>query len=324
MNAASISSIIVTGAGGFVGRHIVDALVAAGRQVIATDQQFDADLRGRWDLLPAVTLIKTDTADAFATALAGLSADALIHGAAVTASADEIGLAPEALYRANLDPLLAALAWTREHQPQRAIFISSAAVFRGSDAPVLKETTPLPPGTQGIYPAAKLASETLVRTLRVEDQLDAVSIRLGNVYGTEEIGRRTRPRVSQVAAMIEQAVNHGFIEVPEQGAALDWTNAADIGRACVALLDAPSLPYDLYHVVSPEAVTPHEIAAAIQAVLPEVDIRLTHNASTSSRGVLTSEHFEADAAFSTWTAFLDGMAAVVKARLQQREKQVMP
>jgi nucleoside-diphosphate-sugar epimerase len=325
MNSASDMSVIVTGAGGFVCRHIVDALLQAGYRVLAIDQHFDDDLRLRWEQNTALTLIQTNPYDpgSFATVLNSLTAHALIHGAAVTASADEIGMTPEALYRVNVEPLLTTLGWVREKHPHRSIFLSSAAVFRGSEYPQLTESTPLPLTVQGVYAAAKLASETLVRTLR-EEGFDAISIRLGNIYGTGESARSTRPQLSTVARMVEQALHSGFIEVAEAAAPIDWTYAADVGRACVALLITPTLHHDLYHVVSPQAVALTNIAHAIQTVLGNMEIRLTSTAQTPARGVLISERFAAETEFYQWTAFEDGIGILVNARLQRHQAEVMP
>jgi UDP-glucose 4-epimerase len=290
--------ILVTGAGGFVCRHIVDALMAADYRVVAVDQAFDEALMSRWSGWP-VEVIKGDVSE-----LPALRVDAVIHGAAVTASPEENTQTPEENFHANLNSTLAALTWARQQDARRTICISSAAVLRDTMERYLPETTLAP--VTGLYAAAKQAMEALTRTLRAEFGQDVISIRLGNIYGTWEQARPSRPRVSKVQRLLLEALETGSITIAVNSATQDWTFAADVGRAVVALLRTPTLSHALYHVVSPEAVDEGDIAAAIGRELPEVEIHRTLP-TPEVRGVLVSERLTAETGFDEWTPFAEGI-----------------
>lgn len=313
MGQRIVNTVLVTGAGGFVCRHIVDALLDAGYRVIAVDRAFDEMLYRRWSQ-KAVAWVEGDAEN-----LPEVAAEYLIHGAAITASPEECGQTAVENLRANLNPLFSAVAWAHEKwqrkQVRRAVFISSGGVFRGSPEPVLTETTPTT--VLGTYAVAKETMESLVRTLHKEYGQDFVSIRLGNIYGTMEYSRAARPRVSKVAMMLQQAFDSGTINIPAQSDRHDWTLAADVGRAVVALLQAPVLEHDLYHVTSGEALNDLAIAQTIQAVLPQLEIVQTDAVKQTFRGILTSQRLQPH--FNDWTLLRDGIRGTVAWIEQERE-----
>lgn len=291
--------VLVTGAGGFVCRSIVHELLAAGHEVIALDRAFDADLRRDW--AGRVRLIETD-----AHTLPPVEADALVHGAAITAGPEESGHSPEAHFRANTDPLLAALEWSRG----RFIGISSGAVYAQGDG-LLDETQP--PTPDGLYAVAKSTMEALVGTLRRHYGRDALVIRLGNIYGPGEQQRPTRPRISRVGQMLHSARTAGSITLTQPDEPREWTYAPDVGRVVERLLTMPAPGHALYNVASGERLTDRDIAQAIQERLPHVTLNIhDENASDGRRGWLGHGRLQQDTGFDRWTPFRQGLAHIIE------------
>jgi nucleoside-diphosphate-sugar epimerase len=247
-----------------------------------------------------------------------VEADYLVYGAAVTAEPEEFGQTVLENLRANLNPLFVAVEWTQSKQVKRSIFISSGAVLRYSTEPVLSETTQAP--VSGIYAVAKQTMESLIHTLHKEYAQDFVTIRLGNIYGTMETSRSTRPRVSKVAMMVREAIETGKLSVSSGSYPQDWTNANDVGKAVVALLQTPELHHDLYHVVSSQSVNDLQIAQAIQEVLPEVVIEPIERTRRQFRGVMVGGRLKADTGFDAWIPFADGIRQTVQWMQAEREK----
>lgn len=220
--------VLVTGAGGFVCRSVVNMLLAGGHAVIALDRTFDADLQAAW--AGRVTLIEADAGH-----LPDMPVDALVHGAAVTASPEDNHETPEANFRANLEPFLNALDWAQAQHVRRFLTISSGAVYSQTAPGAITEDQPTTP--DGLYAVAKSTMESLVTTLHRHYQRDAVVIRLGSVYGPGEQSRRTRPRVSRVQQMVTQALQTGTITITRPDEAREWTYAPDeiIGGVNAAL-----------------------------------------------------------------------------------------
>ena len=297
---------VVTGAGGFVGRHIVEALLASGWRVLALDRAFDDGLVEVWAAFgDALTLRAGD-----ASRLPEVPATALVHAAALTANPEELGLSPEDHLRANLEPALRALEWAAA-RGARTILISSSAVFRASPPGPLEET--VPPTPLGLYTVAKAATESLVETLHTEYRRDTAAVRLSSIYGPGELPRPSRPRLSPAGRLLAQAMETGVIRVYRDDPPRDWTYAPDVGRAIAALLAAPRLNHALYNVASGQLRTPLQIAEAIASVLPGVRVEVLDGADPAlppltRRGVLTNQRLQADTGFADWTLFEDGIA----------------
>lgn len=302
--------VLVTGAGGFVGRHLVMALLDAGCHVVALDQAWDAELQAAWLPLPALTLLQT----AIAT-LPNLEVTALIHAAAITRHPDE-DYAPEMHLHDNLVPILHLLQWAHANRIQRSIFFSSDAVFATHSGMITEDDNPTPNTT---YAAAKAATESLVTLLREQYKRDVLTIRLGGIYGTGEVERASRPTVSMVQRMVHAALQTGVINVPAQSTARSWTFAADIGRAVVMLLSTPKLKHALYHVATEECLTALDIAHAIQRHLPliTIDMDTTPVEPTRRQGYLSHARLKSDTGFSNWTPFEVGIGQVIQ--WQQRQ-----
>ncbi len=305
MNA--FSRVLITGAGGFVCSSIAQALLLEGWQVIAVDRHFDADLRTHWTKRwgDSVTFVQTDS-----TNLPPFEVDALIHGAAITASPEELGQTAEGNFRANIDPLLAVLEWSQKQGVRRVLSVSSSAVYAATEPGAVSETLPTSP--MGLYSVAKQMMESLLATLHTEYKRDVATIRLSNIYGPDEQPRSTRPRVSLVAKLIQQAINSRKITVFEDDPARDWTFAPDVGTAVAALLKQPTLNHALYNVASEQVLSPLDIATVIQKQLSNITLDI-HKGTTpdipplTRRGYLSHQLLQDETGFNNWTAFENGI-----------------
>lgn len=168
----------VTGASGFIGGHLVRALLANGWQVrILTHRTSRPNIRG-------VESLNGDIGDKnrLQEAMAGM--DVVFHLAAAVGSAVTD---PRAFQAVNVDGTKAVLAAAERTGPVRIVHFSSIGVLgsvRGGET----ATEDYPPTPRTLYDKTKLAAENIVRKAAAEG-LDAVVIRPGWVYGPGD--RRT-------------------------------------------------------------------------------------------------------------------------------------
>lgn len=165
--------VIVTGAGGFVGRHLVQSLLADGHEVTASDLTVDG-------LADGARKIAGDLCDPeIRRALLSQGCDALVHMATVPGGAAEAD--PAASRRVNvgamsdlLDDLSAA------GNVPRVVYASSIAVLGDAMPPEgVDDATPLSP--MMIYGGHKAMMEPLVATLSNRGLIDGVTIRLPGI-----------------------------------------------------------------------------------------------------------------------------------------------
>lgn len=311
--------VLVTGAGGFVCTHVVQALLGHGWQVTALDRVIPEDLQSSWDSQwpGQIQCIEGDHH-----ALPDAPFDAVVHGAAITASASERGESPIANLEANIQPLLAVLDWSARQQVKRTVLVSSTGVFQRTAPGVVDEDTP--PSPIGMYAIAKQMSELLAETLRQHHQQDVVAVRLGNIYGPGDWPRPTRPRVSLVARLVRQAVQSGVIQVYAPDERRDWTFAPDIGDCIHNLLAAPRLEHSLYQLIGPEVLSTLEVATYIQRALPGTELVIHPETEPgippfTRLGTFSGARFERELEFVHWTPFSSAIGAVIAEHQQQME-----
>ena len=301
--------VIITGANGFVGSNIAAQFSHADWLVYAVDRKAanpgDAGLAtGR------IRQIVADCAD-----LPALNADLLIHAAAITATPEERGESPERNLRANIDPLLSVMEYSARQRIPRSVFVSSAAVFgEAPDAP-FDESAPRRTGT--VYGLAKSFMEDAVALMRRAYSREFVCVRLGAIYGPNELVRATRPKLSLVAQMIGEALKEGEIVVNQPLQRRQWTYAPDIGRALVALADADALNHGLYNLAGDERLSDLEVARQIAGIIDGVSLRINQKEASerasSSAGWLDNSRFRGDIGFRDWTPM---SASTLEATLQ--------
>jgi UDP-glucose 4-epimerase len=193
--------VIVTGGAGFIGSHVVDALLADGKDVTVID-----DLStGRPGLLnPQADLEVADISDASAIdPLIDASRPAAIYHlaaqASVTVSVTDPWRDCEVNVRGTLNLLQAA---NRCRAP--VVFSSTGGALYGNEAPIPTSETFIP-APLAPYGASKWAAEAYVNTWANSSRLPHTVLRLGNVYGA----RQSPHGEAGVVAIFSHALWHG-------------------------------------------------------------------------------------------------------------------
>jgi nucleoside-diphosphate-sugar epimerase len=223
---------LVTGGAGFIGSHLVDALVARGDEVVVLDNL----ATGRIDnLAPDAELIEGDVADELAVAKAVAGCEVVYHQAALGSVARSIER-PLVSDTANIHGTLAVLEGARAAGVRRVVMASSSSVYGGAQQVPTPETVPLVPRSP--YAVTKLTDEHYARVFWELHGRENVCLRYFNVYGP-----RQRPD-SQYAAVIPL-----FIDALLTGAApqvhgdgrqsRDFTFVADAVQANLRAAAAP-------------------------------------------------------------------------------------
>jgi len=167
---------LVTGAAGFVGGHLVRALVRDGHAVRALVKS-SSDLD---DWKVPVERIVGDLRDREAMRAATRGVQLVFHCAAALP-----GAADRDLWDTNVEGTRNLLAGSVEHAVERFVFVSTDSVYGDRDQIGATEQTSLDPTyySEGIYPRTKLEAETLVRTCASETRLKASIVRPCLMYG---------------------------------------------------------------------------------------------------------------------------------------------
>jgi UDP-glucose 4-epimerase len=178
-----VANYLVTGGCGFIGSHLVDALLARGDQVRVLD---DLSTGRRENLDPAAELIVGDVADLALTHDAMDGMDGCFHLAAI-ASVQQSVEHWYATHRANQAGAIAVFDAARQAAHGRAcpvVYASSAAVYGNNQAMPLVETATTEPLTA--YGADKLGCEMHGRVAWLVHRVPTTGLRFFNVYGPRQ------------------------------------------------------------------------------------------------------------------------------------------
>ncbi len=234
-----MGAILVTGGAGFIGSHLVERLVADGREVAVLDN-FDPfyDPREKERNLAALAghprfrLVRGDIRDAAAldSALRASPTEAVIHLAALAGVRPSIAR-PEAYVSVNLDGTARVLEAARRHGVGRVLFGSSSSVYGNASRVPFSEDDPADRPISP-YAATKRGGELLCHAHHEVHGTSIACLRFFTVFGP-----RQRPDLA-IRKFAERMTAGLPLEVFGDGSmARDYTYVSDIVDGIVRALD---------------------------------------------------------------------------------------
>lgn len=173
---------VVTGGGGFIGSHLVDRLLAEGRNVKVIDNFSIGRPRNleQHKNNPALTVIAGDVCDEAVIDEVFQGAEHVYHLAAradIVPSIQE----PKEYFRSNVDGTFNVLQAAHKHQVKRFVYVASSSSYGIPDHYPTPETAEMRP--QYPYALTKRLGEELVMHWAQVYKLPALSVRFFNIYG---------------------------------------------------------------------------------------------------------------------------------------------
>lgn len=263
-----MSTILVTGAAGFIGSHTCDQLLAAGHTVVGVDNfrtGHRANLAGA-SRHPRFRLEEADVAaaDAFAALVGRAKPEAIIHLAALVSVPESIA-DPATNFRLNVAATQAVIEAARGQAVRRIVFASSAAVY--GDNPELplterSETRPISP-----YGGAKLASEALLLGAGAAYGITVRAMRYFNVFGPRQDPRSPYSGVISIFCdRLRAGTAPAIFGDGEQ--TRDFISVHDVARANVLAATRPEVPTGIANICTGKPTTLNQLAAILQSRLP--------------------------------------------------------
>ena len=221
-------SIAVTGAAGFIGSHVADALNANGVAVRALLGPPSAPRLS--DELTMEVSIHADIADPGALDALLVGTKTVVHAAGPSSVADSFAQ-PGEYMRVHALGTTALLEACVRAGVQRMVHVSSAEVYGNRVPSLVAESEPL--NATSPYGAAKIAAEQIVRAFALAGRVEAIVLRPFSVYG---------PRMSArcvVSEVLAQAGPRATIHVRDLRPVRDFCFVDDVALAVVAACRVP-------------------------------------------------------------------------------------
>lgn len=210
--------ILVTGARGFAGSHLVEELTGAGAEVIAWDR-VDVDLLDPAALRPALEKVHPS---------------AICHCAGAPHVAQSWG-DTAAVFETNVMATSHLLDAVHDLLPGcRVLNIGSSTVYREAPDPLTEQHAV---GPASPYAVSKLAQEMLALRLHRDEGLDVVQTRSFNHTGPRQQPAFAAPSFARQVAMIEAGLGEPVLRVGNLSAQRDLSDVRDVARAYRLILE---------------------------------------------------------------------------------------
>ncbi len=346
---------LVTGGAGFIGSHVVDALVEEGHDVVSLDACLPRAHDGTPGYLhPAAEYVWGDVADASLAARVARGCELVSHQASMVGLGVDFADVGEYCWHNDLGTagLLAGLHATgfqgrfvlassmvvygegrytcADHGPVPAPPRRAADLEAGRweprcprcDAPLRPDTVPedVPADPRNVYAATKLHQEHLVRCFEREHPgTVAVALRYHNVYGPRM--PRDTPYAG-VASIFRSALEQGRAPrvFEDGGQRRDFVHVTDVARANVAALTTPDVTSHAFNVASGDPHTVGEMAVALAAAFgptaPRPEVVGGYRLGDVRHVVASPRRAEAELGYRAVVGFEAGMAEFAHAPLR--------
>jgi len=308
-------TILVTGACGWLGSAIVDALLGRGDRVVAVDLAVTPPMAARAAQDSRLVAAAVDLGEwhQVVRAFEAYRPDAVIHAAAIVGVIQAADIPLKALH-VNVAGAVNLFEAMRLAGVKRVVHVSTEETYGDFQAPVIDEDHPQKP--LSVYGLTKLAAEHYGRVYSRDHGLECINVRTCWVYGPH------LPRLRMPRTFIEAALRGEPYHQPDGGnLAVDQVYIADTVAGVLLALDKPQHRFDAYNIATGVAPTLRDTADAVNRAIPGAKITVGdtgpyHHGGrvlTAAKGALDIRRAEAELGYRPRYDLQRGIEATIEA-----------
>jgi NAD dependent epimerase/dehydratase len=255
--------VLVTGASGFIGSHLVEALVIEGADVRALVHYNSRNDWGNLELLPApvraeLDVVAGDVADGYSVARVVTGRETVFHLAAL------IGIpysyvAPASYVATNVTGTLNVLEAARVAGVSKIVHTSTSEVYGTARYTPIDENHPLQ--GQSPYSASKIGADKLSESYYLSFDVPVATLRPFNTYGPRQSLRAVIPTIAN------QALSSGSVRLGLLSPTRDFTFVADTVRAFLAVAESENTVGLTLNAASGKSMSIGDLAQTILSLL---------------------------------------------------------
>jgi nucleoside-diphosphate-sugar epimerase len=268
-----VMAVLVTGASGFIGLNIVEALLNRGETAILFGPvsppekvlEVLSKLPGTFHVAAGDVRSSSD----LDRVLEEFSPEGVIHAAAITPGTHAEITDPEPALEVNILGTMRLLEAVARHPVRRVVHLSSGAVYgANSFASALLDEQDTPPLPEALYAITKFAGERLALRFKGLFDIDLVVARIGAAFGPWESDSGYRETLSPMLEITAMA-RCGEAVVLDRPGRKDWIYSRDVAAAVLRMLDAPNPGCPVYNIGLGSEWAVSEWCAKLAKVYPD-------------------------------------------------------
>ncbi|WP_224370300.1 NAD-dependent epimerase/dehydratase family protein [Hyalangium versicolor] len=250
----------VTGGAGFIGSHVVEALLGDGHSVIVLDDLSMGRTANLPSREPRLEVLIGSVLTPELCAHAARHADAIVHLAARNSVPRSLA-EPRAVIDVNVVGMLNVLEAARGAGVSRVIYASSSSVYGANPRLPMREEHPV--AACSPYAATKVAMEQLAQAWTRSYGLQTIGLRFFNVFGPRQ--RPQSPYAAVIPRFVEACLRGGdAIIYGDGGQTRDFTYVDNVVTASLRALGASeSCSGNVYNIAMGGRISVREVYAAI-------------------------------------------------------------
>lgn len=268
--------ILVAGGAGFIGSHIVEALLETGAEVTVLDNLFT----GRMSNLERFTgnkdfhFIKGDVRNADQVRVAVRNVDAVFNDAAIVSVRMSIEN-PLLVNEVNVNGTLNLLKASLDSEVKRFVQASSASVYGDSKSlPIVEETPPKPISP---YAVSELAAENYARAFHEVYGLETVCLRYFNVYGPRQ---SYSPYTGAITIFMNQLMSNEPVTIFGDGEQTrDFVYVEDVASANLLALTKKEVAGEVFNIATGIGTSVNTLVKTLKDIVGKSSMKLLRTES---------------------------------------------
>lgn len=254
---------VVTGGAGFIGHHLVKALLSRGDDVTVLDNYATGSAGRLAGIGSDIRVVEGDIRDTAAISAAMEGAEVVFHQAALPSVPRSLA-DPQASSSVNIAGTIEVLLGAASAGCRRVVLASSSSVYGDTPGMPRRETQRLSPLSP--YAASKAAAEYMLHSLGAYHHLETVALRYFNVFGPGQDPH------SQYAAVVPRWITAALSGEPailfgDGSASRDFTYVDNVVSANLLAAESKRATGETFNIACGEQYTLLELLAAIGAAV---------------------------------------------------------
>lgn len=265
-------NVLVTGAGGFIGSHLVEELINLNINVMAFVRYNSRNDWGMLETIPKdkldqINIITGDVRDFNAIKRAMKDVDIVFHLSSVI-SIPYSYLHPRDVFETNVMGTLNVMLAAKEYSVDKIVHTSTSEVYGTAKYIPIDEDHPLQ--AQSPYSASKIAADKIAESFHKSFDLPISIIRPFNTYGPRQSARAVIPTI------ITQALTRDEVLIGSAHPTRDYTYVKDTVKAFLKVAESKKSVGKVINVGSGFEISIRELAEKIVSLIDR-NIRIIHD-----------------------------------------------